>query len=71
MTTASQEVLDILCEMAKILDTGLDRRTLSVLVDLLEAGIHPEALAAAIQEIRRHTYITAASSNVTARSERF
>jgi len=70
MTAASQEVLDILCEMAKILDTGLDRRTLSVLVDLLEAGIHPEALAAAIQEIRRHKSTTAASSNVTARSER-
>lgn len=28
-----------------MLDCGLDRKTISVLLDLIEAGVHPEALA--------------------------
>jgi hypothetical protein len=32
-------------QINKILDCGLDRRTIEVLLELIEAGVHPEALA--------------------------
>lgn len=32
-------------EISKILNTGLDRETLAILVNLCEAGVNPEALA--------------------------
>jgi mitotic-spindle organizing protein 1 len=54
-SSQSEEVLDILSEMADILDTGLDRRATSALVQLLVAGVNPESLAAAVHEIRRPT----------------
>jgi len=40
-------------ELSRLLDTGLDRDTLALLVGLLESGIHPEALAAVVLELRR------------------
>jgi mitotic-spindle organizing protein 1 len=52
-SSKSEEVLDILSEMAGILETGLDRRATSSLVQLLVAGVNPESLAAAVHEIRR------------------
>lgn len=36
-----------------MLDTGLDRETLVLLVQLIEAGMNPEALAAVVKELRR------------------
>ena len=45
--------MDDLMEMSDILNTGLDRETLRVLVALCEAGVHPEALAAVVKELRR------------------
>ena len=42
-----------LLEISNILNTGLDRETLSILVNLCEAGVHPEALAAVVKELRR------------------
>jgi hypothetical protein len=32
-------------ELSKILNTGLDRETLTILINLCEAGVNPEALA--------------------------
>ena len=32
-------------QINKVLDCGLDRRTIEVLLELIEAGVHPEALA--------------------------
>ena len=49
----SQETMDILYEVSKILNTGLDRNTLAILVGLCEAGVNPEALAAVVKELRR------------------
>ena len=38
--------------LAATLQCNLDRRTIAVLVELLEQGVHPEALADIINEIR-------------------
>ncbi len=40
-------------EISRLLDTGLDRETLSILIALVESGVHPEALAAVVKELRR------------------
>ncbi|KAI8638070.1 mitotic-spindle organizing gamma-tubulin ring associated-domain-containing protein [Parasitella parasitica] len=50
--TDVKETIDILSEMANILNTGLDRETLSLCVSLCERGINPEALATVIKELR-------------------
>lgn len=49
----SGKVLDVALELAQILDTGLDRETLSILLGLLDAGVSPEALANVVKELRR------------------
>ena len=40
-------------EISKILDTGLDKETLAILMGLLENGVNPEALAEVVKELRR------------------
>ena len=42
-----------LYDISNILDTGLDRETLSILVGLCETGVNPEALAAVVKELQR------------------
>lgn len=39
--------------MSTILDTGLDRKTLALLLELIESGANPEALASVVKELRR------------------
>ena len=51
--STSRESMDIICQLADLLQTGLSRDALVALVDLLESGVSPEAVAAAILEIRR------------------
>jgi len=48
-------VHSVLYEMSQLLDTGLDRTSLGLLVALCEQGLNPEALAAIVKEIRRET----------------
>jgi mitotic-spindle organizing protein 1 len=38
--------------MSSLLNTGLDRQTLAVLVQLCEHGVNPEALAAVVRELK-------------------
>jgi len=38
--------------LSSTLQCNLDRRTIAVLVELIEKGVHPEALADIINEIR-------------------
>ena len=45
--------LETVYEISRLLNTGLDRETLRVLVGLTESGVNPEALAAAVKELRR------------------
>ncbi|CAO3573594.1 unnamed protein product [Mortierella alpina] len=54
----ARQAMDILTEMSSILNTGLDRETLSVCVSLCELGTNPEALAAVIKELRRESAAT-------------
>ena len=42
-------------EISDLLNTGLDEETLKVCMQLLEAGVNPEALAAVVRELRRET----------------
>ena len=53
MPEVSQPALDTLFDISQLLETGLDRETLRVLVGLTESGVNPEALAAAVKELRR------------------
>ncbi|KAL2261892.1 hypothetical protein VTK26DRAFT_3048 [Humicola hyalothermophila] len=50
---AAQEAVDVLHEIATILNCHLDRRTLSICISMIENGVNPEALAAAIKELRQ------------------
>ncbi|XP_017977226.1 PREDICTED: mitotic-spindle organizing protein 1B [Theobroma cacao] len=49
----ARESLDQAFHISNILDTGLDRRTLSVLIALCDLGLNPEALAAVVKELQR------------------
>ncbi|KAJ6493620.1 mitotic-spindle organizing gamma-tubulin ring associated-domain-containing protein [Mycena polygramma] len=51
--SSAQQTLDILHEMSQLLNTQLDKETLTTCVRLIESGVNPEALAAVIQELRR------------------
>lgn len=42
-------------EISDLLNTGLDEESLQICVQLLEAGVNPEALAAVVQELRKET----------------
>lgn len=49
----ARESLDLAFHMSNILDTGLDRHTLSVLIALCDLGVNPEALAAVVKELQQ------------------
>ncbi|WCJ31043.1 Mitotic-spindle organizing protein 1 [Euphorbia peplus] len=51
----ARESLDLAFQMSNILDTGLDRHTLSVLIALCDLGLNPEALAAVVKEVQTQT----------------
>lgn len=57
---AAQESLDIVFHMSNILETGLDRDTLSILLALCDMGLDAESLAAMVKEL--HSEFTASSS---------
>ncbi|XP_050377437.1 mitotic-spindle organizing protein 1A-like isoform X1 [Argentina anserina] len=48
----ARESLDLAFQMSNILETGLDRHTLSILIALCDLGLNPEALAAVVKELR-------------------
>ncbi|XP_015899664.3 mitotic-spindle organizing protein 1A [Ziziphus jujuba] len=52
-TKTARDSLDLVFNMSNILDTGLNRHTLAVLIALCELGLNPEALAAVVMELRR------------------
>lgn len=49
----AQEAFEALFEISDLLNTGLDRESLSVLVQLCEMGVNPGALVHVVQELRR------------------
>ncbi|PFH61997.1 hypothetical protein XA68_15539 [Ophiocordyceps unilateralis] len=55
---AAQQAVDILHEIAIILNTNLDRRSLSICISMIERGVNPEALAQVIKELRLEAQLT-------------
>lgn len=53
MDSDRAQLIDSLHELSNILETGLDRESLSILLELTEAGVNPEALAALVKELRK------------------
>ncbi|XP_022973921.1 mitotic-spindle organizing protein 1B-like [Cucurbita maxima] len=49
----ARESLDLAFHMSNVLDAGIDRHTLSVLIALCDMGVNPEALAAVVKELSR------------------
>ncbi len=49
----TEQGLDILHEMATLLNTGLDKETLAICMRMISDGINPEALANVIKELKR------------------
>ncbi|XP_004604060.1 mitotic-spindle organizing protein 1 [Sorex araneus] len=62
---AVRETMDVLLEISRILNTGLDMETLSICVRLCEQGINPEALSSVIKELRKATETLKAAENIT------
>ncbi|XP_064126121.1 mitotic-spindle organizing protein 1 [Loxodonta africana] len=62
---AVRETMDVLLEISRILNTGLDMETLSICVRLCEQGINPEALSSVIKELRKATEALKAAENMT------
>ncbi|KAJ8367514.1 hypothetical protein AAFF_G00316960 [Aldrovandia affinis] len=60
---AFRETMDVLMEMSRLLNTGLDMESLSICVRLCEQGINPEALCSVIKELRRASDTLKASEN--------
>ncbi|KAF8408752.1 hypothetical protein HHK36_004820 [Tetracentron sinense] len=51
----ARESLELAFQMSNILDTGLDRYTLSILISLCDLGLNPEPLAALVKELQGPT----------------
>ncbi|XP_046294492.1 mitotic-spindle organizing protein 1-like [Marmota monax] len=62
---AEKETMDVLLEISRILNTGLDMETLSICVRLCEQGINPEALSSVIKELCKATEALKAAENMT------
>lgn len=45
--------MDLIFQLSQLLNTGLDRATLTILVGLCECGVNPSALALVVKELRR------------------
>ncbi|KAL8795663.1 MAG: hypothetical protein Q9195_001901 [Heterodermia aff. obscurata] len=50
---AAKEIIDILHEIATLLNTHLDRQSVSLCVSLVENGVHPDAVATIIKQLRQ------------------
>ena len=46
----------VLYEMSQILNCGINRDTLSVLISMIENGANPEALAAVVKEMKKENF---------------
>ena len=59
----SKESLEILYEMSQILNCGLSRETLSILVAMIEKGVNPEALINVVKEMKNENYNMSYNNN--------
>ncbi|KMT14207.1 hypothetical protein BVRB_4g075690 [Beta vulgaris subsp. vulgaris] len=61
-TRNAKDSLELVFQMSNILDTGLDRHTISLLIALSDLGFNPEALAALVKELPGGTTTTTTSN---------
>lgn len=54
----SKETLEILFEMSQILNCGLNRETLKILITMIEKGANPDALVQVMNEMRKQAFST-------------
>ena len=59
----SKETLEILYEMSQILNCGLNKETLNILITMIEKGVNPEALLRVVEELRKHNYSESGAKN--------
>ncbi|KAG0468621.1 hypothetical protein HPP92_017949 [Vanilla planifolia] len=45
----AKETLELAYQISNVLETGLDRHTLSLIISLLDRGVNPEPLSALVQ----------------------
>jgi len=64
--TMARETFQVLLELSKLLNTGLDAETLAICVRLCENGVKPEALALVINQARQGGVAKSTSSNALA-----
>ncbi|KAL2939772.1 Mitotic-spindle organizing protein 1B [Bienertia sinuspersici] len=62
-TRTARDSLELAFQMSNVLDSGLDRHTLSVLIAVCDLSLNPEALAAVVKELRKEP---SQSSNIPA-----
>lgn len=62
-TVAARETFQVLLELSRLLNTGLDAETLAICVRLCENGVKPEALALVINQARQGGVTKSTSSN--------
>ncbi|XP_037660616.1 mitotic-spindle organizing protein 1-like [Choloepus didactylus] len=62
---AVRETTDVLLEISRILNIGLDMGTLCICVRLCEQGINSEALPSVIKELRKASKVLKAAKNMT------
>ncbi|KAJ3412939.1 hypothetical protein HDV05_008727 [Chytridiales sp. JEL 0842] len=58
----AREAVDILHEISLLMNTGLDKESLSICISLCEQGVNPEALAAVIKELKREARAISSSN---------
>ncbi|KAG9154900.1 hypothetical protein Leryth_015543 [Lithospermum erythrorhizon] len=61
----ARDSLELAFQISNILETGLDRHTLSILIALCDAGINPESLAVLVKELRTDSASNSNSSSST------
>ncbi|KAF1330907.1 Mitotic-spindle organizing protein associated with a ring of gamma-tubulin 1, partial [Globisporangium splendens] len=62
-TVTRTEVLETVYELSRLLNTGLDRETLPIVMALIQKGVNPEALAAVIKDLRKDAAAASAASS--------
>ncbi|AFR92322.1 mitotic-spindle organizing protein 1 [Cryptococcus neoformans] len=60
----ARETIDSLYDLSQLLQTGLDKSTLSICVGMIEQGANPDTLAAVIKELRSENEALNSQSNV-------
>ncbi|CAI5744653.1 unnamed protein product [Peronospora destructor] len=53
ITASRAEIMETVYELSRLLNTGLDRDTLAILMALIQKGVNPEALAAVVKDLRK------------------